>query len=94
MIRGLVVCLGATIICYISRLTQAHPTCYYDSRPPDPDGVLAFCPQSADGACCNDVEETTSIELYNSVADGITTDDCAAYYRQVGRTIHLLCSAW
>lgn len=73
--------LGASFVCLLGRQVLAHPTCFYDSRPPDPDEILEFCPESEDGACCNDAEEAAAIAVFQEA--GELSDDCAVYYRQV-----------
>lgn len=82
--------LGATVISSLGRLAIAHPLCYYDDKPTDPDMDLQFCPEQEDGACCNDLEEAAAIAVYNAAASDALTGDCATYYRQVC-IIFLLC---
>lgn len=60
----------------------AHPLCYFDSRPTDPDEVLVFCPDQEDGACCNDVEEDEVISLFLAAGSLLSTE-CSDYYKQV-----------
>lgn len=62
-------------------VADAHPLCWYDSRPTDYDEVLTFCPESQAGACCNDLEEAEILALFDSA--GTLTAECQAYYKQV-----------
>lgn len=59
----------------------AHPLCYFDNRPTDPDMTLTFCPAQKDGACCNDVEEAAIRKIFD--AEGSLTGSCADYYKEV-----------
>lgn len=59
----------------------AHPLCYYDARPTDPEMILSFCPEQEDGACCNEFEEAEVMNWYYN--ETIVTDDCADYFKQV-----------
>lgn len=85
--------IGAALICIVGRPAAAHPLCYYDAKPTDPDMVMIFCPPQEDGACCNELEEMASITLYNEAATTTLTDECAELYRQVIIEImHLRCA--
>lgn len=79
--------LGVTVLNYLFvREAIAHPLCYYDQRPPDPDVTMVLCPQEPEGACCNEDEEMAAIQVYSApFAEGGTypTGECADYYRQV-----------
>lgn len=85
--------IGAALICILSRRTAAHPLCYYDDRPTDPDMVMIFCPPQEEGACCNEAEEMAAITLYNEASATTLTDECAELYRQVSMEImHSSCT--
>lgn len=73
--------LGAALFFLLSRQTAAHPACLYASRAPNTDTILQFCPQPADGACCNEFEEATAIATF--VEAGDLSDECSEYYKQV-----------
>lgn len=77
--------LGAAVFHSIVWQVNAHPLCYYDDKPTDPDQELLFCPEQNDGACCNDVEELAAITEYQRVNPNGTalSSECAAFYRQV-----------
>lgn len=81
--------LGAAVLHSVVRQANAHPLCYYDDRPTDPDQELVFCPpQPAYGACCNEMEEIAAITLYQVVnPNGTLSSDCAAFYRQVSFSV-------
>lgn len=76
--------LGAAVICTLGRWAAAHPTCLYDSRPPDTETIHTFCPTEEDGACCNVLEEAAVLSWYNNQT--VVTDVCAEYYKQVRLT--------
>lgn len=77
--------LGAVALNSLVRQGTAHPLCYYDDKPTDPDQDLIFCPAQEEGACCNDLEETISIMWYQAAfPEGSTaTEECKDYYKQV-----------
>lgn len=60
----------------------AHPLCYVNDKPTNPDQVLTFCPAAQDGACCTDLEEAeikASFDAFN------LSGDCADIFKQVKR---------
>lgn len=84
--RAFAAALGAAVLHSLARQTNAHPLCYHEDRPTDPDAELVFCPdQPAYGACCTESEETAAITVYQAAIGNGTqvSSDCAAYYRQV-----------
>ena len=70
------------LACLVVGRVASHPLCYVDDKPTDLEGVLLFCPQAQDGACCTDIEEE-SVELIVEAA-GPLTPDCYDLYKQVG----------
>ncbi|CAN0058434.1 unnamed protein product, partial [Scytosiphon promiscuus] len=62
-------------------LTAAHPLCFVDDRPTDPNQVLSFCPAAQDGACCTDQEEAEVQARFD--AAGPLTGDCEDLHKQV-----------
>lgn len=58
-----------------------HPICFVDTRPPDLEQKLNFCPPPQDGACCTDIEEAAVEARFDAV--GPLTGECEDLYKQV-----------
>lgn len=77
--------LGALALNALVRQGVAHPLCYYDAKPTDPDQVLVFCQPQEEGSCCNDLEEIISITWYQEFfpEGSDATEECKNLYKQV-----------
>lgn len=76
----------ALLLAVLSAYAAAHPLCFFDERPTDPDEVLTFCPaQPQYGACCNDAEEAGVVSRYNDFVqkNGPFSSTCKQYIKEV-----------
>lgn len=81
---GRLLCILYVLVAFdLGRKVAGHPLCFYGDRPTDPEAVLIFCPEQAEGACCTPEEEIAAIEVYNAASPVGLAGDCAEYYRQV-----------
>ncbi|CAM9680684.1 unnamed protein product [Pylaiella littoralis] len=74
-------CVALAAILAAASKVVGHPICFVDSKPPDVERSLTFCPEAQDGACCTELEELEVEIRYDAV--GPLTGNCADLYLEV-----------
>lgn len=75
---------AATVgLIFLGQQAAAHPLCFYEGRATNTEIEMTFCPQQEEGACCNELEERFSFDLYHNASANELTGDCATYYKEV-----------